>query len=139
VPEPDHLTDHVADALTDNSLSKGEDHVPGPSPNSSTNLMIQNILLRSVGRVSRITLEKALLGKRYGTEFAKDAVENRSVVHTLAAYGVTKLATKSLPGFALVSTGLLAKTLFDRSQGKRKARKAGEKALRDQADPDGTL
>lgn len=100
--------------------------------------MIQDILLRSVGRVSRMTLEKALLGKRYGTEFAKDAVENRTVTHTLAAYGVTKLATKSLPGFALVSTGLLFKTLFDRSQGKRKARKAGEKALREQADPDGT-
>ncbi|WP_052769073.1 hypothetical protein [Aurantiacibacter marinus] len=132
--DPTHLTDIAADAVADAE----DDRVPGPSPNPATNLMIQDILLRSVGRVSRMTLEKALLGKKYGTEFAKDAVENRSLTHTLAAYGVTKFATKSLPGFALVSTGLLVKTLFDRSQGKRKARKAGEKALRDQADPDGT-
>lgn len=134
MPEPTHLTDRVADALTDSDDS----HVPGPSPNPATNLMIQDILLRSVGRVSRMTLEKALLGKKYGTEFAKEAVDNRSLTHTLAAYGVTKFATKSLPGFALVSTGLLVKTLFDRSQGKRKARRAGEKSLRDQANPDGT-
>ena len=137
MPKPTHITDRAADALDD--ATGNTDGVPGPSPNPATNLIIQDILLRSVGRVSRITLEKALLGKRYGTEFAKKAVENRSVVHTLAAYGVTKFATRSLPGFALVSGGLLVKTLFDRSQGKRKARQAGEESLREQADPDGKL
>ena len=137
--DPDHLTDFAVDALADEGSASGDSQVPGPSPNPATNLLIQDVLLRSVGRISRMTMQKALLGKKYGADFAKDAVDNRSLKHTLAVYGVTKFATKSLPGFALVSSALLVKTLFDRSQGKRKAKLAGEKALRDQADPDGTL
>ncbi|WP_340588900.1 hypothetical protein [Erythrobacter alti] len=139
--KPSHITDRASDALEDAAESAGltENVVPGPSPNPATNLIIHDIVLRSVGRVARLTVEKALLGKRYGSQFAKEAVENRSVVHTLAAYGVTKFATRSLPGFALVSGGLLVKTLFDRSQGKRKARKAGDATLQEQSKPDGKL
>ena len=130
--KPNHLTDRIADQFN----GQEDNAVPGPSPNPSTNLVIHDIALRSVGRLSRMTVEKALLGRRYGSQFAKDAVENRSLIHTLAAYGVTKFATKSVPGFALVTTGLLAKTLFDRSQSRRNARKAGEKSLRKQARED---
>ena len=132
MPKPNHLTDRIADALNDDRSGD----MPGPSPNPATNLLIHDILLRSVGRLSRQTVEKALLGKRYGKDFAKEAVENRSMLHALAAYGVTKFATKSIPGFALVSSGLIAKTLFDRSQSKRRARRQGEETLRKQADPD---
>ena len=135
MPKPNHLTDRIADALNDDRSGD----MPGPSPNPATNLLIHDILLRSVGRLSRQTVEKALLGKRYGKDFAKEAVENRSMLHALAAYGVTKVATKSIPGFALVSSGLIAKTLFDRSQSKRRARRDGEQTLRKQADPDSMI
>ena len=135
MPKPNHLTDRIADALNDDRSGD----MPGPSPNPATNLLIHDILLRSVGRLSRQTVEKALLGKRYGKDFAKEAVENRSMLHALAAYGVTKFATKSIPGFALVSSGLIAKTLFDRSQSKRRARRQGEETLRKQADPDSMI
>ncbi|MBU1254132.1 MAG: hypothetical protein KKE69_07030 [Alphaproteobacteria bacterium] len=136
--KPTHLTDMASDRIDDavESVSGERDTVPGPSTNPSTNLIINDILLRSVGRLSRITVEKAVLGRKYGSQFAKDAVENRSLLHTMAAYGVTKVATRSLPGAAIVSTGLVLKVLFDRSQSRRKSRRTGERMLRKQADSD---
>ncbi len=136
--KPTHLTDTVSDRIDDaaDAISGERDTVPGPSTNPSTNLIINDILLRSVGRLSRLTVEKAVLGRKYGSQFAKDAVENRSLLHTMAAYGVTKVATRSIPGAAIVSTGLVLKVLFDRSQSRRKSRRAGESALRKQAKPD---
>lgn len=136
--KPTHLTDMAGDSLADaaDAISGERETVPGPSNNPSTNLIINDILLRSVGRLSRLTVEKALLGRQYGTQFAKDAVENRSLIQTLAAYGVTKVATRSLPGAAIVTTGLALKVLFDRSQSRRKSRRSGARALRKQANPD---
>lgn len=132
-----HITDIVGESLaeTADAPSGESETIPGPSTNPATNLIINDILLRSVGRLSRQTVEKALLGRQYGTQFAKAAVENRSIVHTLAAYGVTKLATRSIPGAAIVTSALALKVLFDRSQSRRQSRRAGEKALRKQADP----
>ena len=136
-----HITDRAGAALervTDKHPGKG-DPVPGPSTNPATNLIINDILLRSVGRLSRLTVEKAILGRQYSKQFAKEAVENRSILHTLAAYGVTKVATRSLPGAAIVSGGLIAKTLWDRAQSKRTSRRNGERMLRKQADPDSSV
>lgn len=136
--KPNHLTDYAADAIeraTDDYPAQ-KDPVPGPSTNAATNLLINDILLRSVGRLSRQTVEKLLLGRQYGKQFAKDAVENRSLVHTLAAYGVTKVATKSVPGAVAVTGALVLKVLFDRSQSRREARRKGRKMLRKQADED---
>ena len=131
---PNHLTDVVSDEIAGAKKdARGENAIPGPSPNPSTNLIIHDILLRSAGRLTRQTLEKALLGRQYGSKFAKEVVENRSLVQTLAAYGVTKVATKSVPGAVLVGAGLLAKTIFDRSTSRRKSRRSGEKALRKQS------
>jgi hypothetical protein len=133
--KPRHLTDTMGKALeriTDEQPSV-PDPVPGPSPNPATNLIIHDIMLRSAGRLSRMAVEKAVLGKQYGKQFAKDAVENRSVLQTLAAYGVTKVATRSVPGAVAVGTGLILKVLFDRSQSKRKSRREGDRQLRKQA------
>ena len=135
--DANHLTDKVSDAIARvEREATNETTVPGPSPNPATNLLIHEIVLHSAGRLTRHTLEKALLGRKYGSQFAKDAVENRSIVHTLAADGVTKYATKSVPGALIVGMGLLGKTLFDRSQSRRKARRQGEKRIRGQADGD---
>lgn len=134
--KPNHVTDYIGDKTEDalDSMPGRKDPVPGPSTNPSTNIIIHDILLRSVGRLSRMTVEKALLGRQYGKQFAKDAVENRSIVQTLAAYGVTKVATKSIPGAAIVTTGLALKVLFDRSQSRRQSRVKGDKALKKNAD-----
>lgn len=136
-----HLTDTLGEKLesaTDRTPER-KNKVPGPSTNPATNLIIHDIALRSAGRLSRMAVEKAILGRQYGTKFAKDAVENRSVVHTLAAYGVTKVATRSLPGALIVGTGLALKVLFDRSQSKRETRRKGDRTLRKQAKRDSAI
>ena len=136
-----HITDRAGDKLDDAATrlrGKG-DHVPGPSTNPATNLIINDIMLRSVGRLSRLTVEKAILGRQYSREFAKEAVENRSLLHALAAYGVTKVATRSVPGALLVGAGLAAKTLYDRAQSKKSSRRRGQKTLERQADPDSAI
>ena len=131
---PNHLTDKVSDGIARVEREFSDKNtVPGPSTNPSTNLIIHDIILRSAGRLTRQTLEKALLGRQYGSQFAKEVVENRSLVQTLAAYGVTKVATKSVPGALLVGGGLLLKTIFDRSTSRRQSRRKGEKALRKQS------
>ena len=138
---PNHLTDWAGEKLervTDGD--PGDDApVPGPSPNPATNLLINDIMLRSAGRLSRMAVEKAVLGRQYGKDFAKDAVENRSLLHAIAAYGVTKVATKSVPGALLVGSGLALKVLFDRSQSRRKSRAQGNRTLRKQAKPDSAI
>ncbi len=139
--KPNHLTDVVGETIAQapDGLRDKRHKVPGPSTNAATNLIIHDIALRSAGRLSRMAMEKAILGRQYGSKFAKDAVENRSLVHTLAAYGVTKVATKSVPGALIVGTGLALKVLFDRSQSKRKSRAAGDRTLRRQARSDSAI
>ena len=110
--------------------------VAGPSPNPATNLLIHDVLLRSGGRLLRLGLEKGLLRNRYGKSTAKDMVENRSLVQTLATYAVSRVATRSVPVAIVVGGGILAKTLFDRRQSRRTARRKGDKALRDLASGD---
>lgn len=87
------------------------------------NLIVTEIILRAVSRLSRQSLEKAAARRHFGPAKAKAIVEERSILHTVAAYGVTKLATRSVPGALLVGGGLLAKTLYHRGSAKRKARK----------------
>ena len=128
-----HLTDMASDGLQE--VGDGND-VPGPSSNPATNLIISDILIRGIGRLTRQTIEKAMLGKKYGSEVAKQTVENRSMAHTLTAYGITKFATKSVPGALIVTSGIAAKVLFDLGKSRRQSRKDGDKFLRQQADPD---
>ncbi len=112
----------------------GIDKVPGPSPNPATNVLIAEILVRSGGRLARRALEKGLLKARFEREQAVAIIEGRGLAHTLISTTVARVATRSVPGALLVGGGLLAKTLYDRSISRRKARRRGRKALEEQAD-----
>jgi hypothetical protein len=117
----------VKDAI--GKAQSGVEKVPGPSPNPATNVLIAEILVRSAGRLARRTMEKGLLKARFEREQAMAIVEGRGLTHTLVSTAVARVATRSLPGALLVSGGLLAKTLYDRSISRRKARRRGNKAL----------
>lgn len=128
-----HITETIADAVEpaaqDAASEAKPDALPGPSTNPATNLIIADIVMRGVGRVVRNSLHKGVLRTRYSQDKARKIVENRSVVQTLAIYGVTKLATRSVPGALLVGSGLIAKTLYDRGQSRREAKRKGDKQL----------
>jgi hypothetical protein len=111
----------------------GVERVPGPSPNPATNVLIAEILVRSAGRLARRTMEKGLLKARFERDQAAAIVEGRGLAHTLVSATVARVATRSVPGALLVGGGLLAKTLFDRSISRRKARRRGRKQLAEQA------
>ncbi len=113
---------------------RADNDVWGPSPNPATNLIVQDLILRAAGRLTRTSLEKGLLRRRYGGEHAKKIIENRSLVQTLLAYGATKYATRSIPGALLVGSAVLGKTIFDRAIDKRRARRAGDEQLAEQAE-----
>ena len=103
--------------------------VPGPTENPATNLMMADIALRTGSYLMRNLVERKILGKRYGKVDAKKIIASRSVKQTVATVIVSKVATKSVPGAVLVGSGLIVKTLFDRSQKRRKAKRAGDRAL----------
>lgn len=109
------------------------DDLWGPSTNPATNLIVQDLILRAAGRVTRNSLEKGILRRRYGGDHAKKIIENRSIGHALLAYGATKFATRSIPGALLVTGALIGKTIFDRSMSKGKARREGDRQLAEQA------
>ena len=130
-----HITETAADAIETEvqSLKSAQkpDKLPGPSTNPATNLLIADIAMRGVGRIVRNSLHKGVLRTRYSQDKAKAIVENRSVINTLAVYGVTKLATRSVPGALLVGGGLLVKTLYDRGKSRMEARRAGDDTMDD--------
>ena len=107
--------------------------VPGPSTNPATNLLIMDIAIRGVSLLAARGIEQAALKLRYHRDTAGDIVEGRSMVSTLAATGAARMATRSVPGFLLVSGGLLAKALVDRSLRPRDARRKGDRKLAKQA------
>ena len=104
--------------------------VPGPSPNPATNLLIHDVVMRTGGRLIRHTVEKGVLAGRYGGKDAKKIIENRGLGQALVGTLIARLATRSLPGAVVVGSGLVVKTLYDRSRSKRAARKSGDRMLK---------
>ena len=90
---------------------KGDDEVWGPSTNPATNLIIQDLILRAAGRLTRTSLEKGLLRRRYGGEHAKKIIENRSLVQSLQLgllfhlYGAFQKAQGIQPGLISILHG----------------------------------
>lgn len=106
----------------------------GLSPNPATNLVIADVAMRSGGELLRMAVEAALLGRSQGGRKAKKAAAGRTLKQTIIGAALGRVATRSVPGALLVGGGMLAKTLYDRAQGPRKARAAGERDIAEQAD-----
>ena len=107
----------------------GTAKVPGPSSDPSTNLVLTDVAIRMASYVMRGAIEKRLLKGRYGKNTASEIIKNRSIGQTLATVLIAKFATRSIPGAALVSTGMAAKVLMDRSKARHRARAQGDKDL----------
>jgi hypothetical protein len=75
-------------------------------------------------------VEKGVLAGRYGGKDAKKIIENRGIGQALMGTLIARIATRSLPGAVVVGSGLIVKTLYDRSRSKRAARKSGDRTLR---------
>ena len=107
--------------------------VPGPSSNPATNLIILDIAMRGASLIASRGVQRALLRTRYQREKARDIVEGRTMLASLAATGAARIATRSVPGFLLVAGGLFAKAVIDRSLSRRESGRRGERQLAEQA------
>jgi hypothetical protein len=105
----------------------------GPSPNPMTNLLIADLALRGGGQLLRHVVERAVLGAKFSPAKAKNIVGGRTMFQTLLGTAVARIATRSVPGAIVVGGGLLAKTLFDRREDKRRARAKGQREITAQA------
>ena len=105
---------------------------PGPSPDAATNLVLADILIRAGGTIVRRAVERNLLKGRFGRDTAQDIIANRKARQTLAAAAAAQLATRSVPGAAVVGAGIGLKLLLDLSN-RRRARLRGQRKLVDQA------
>ncbi|MGB3807745.1 MAG: hypothetical protein WA936_11150 [Erythrobacter sp.] len=91
--------------------------LPLPSSNPATNLIITEIALRALSIIVRNQIETRVAEASYGDkERAKELVNGRTIVSTLALYGAGKLATRSPLGLGIVATTLVGKTLYDRGR-----------------------
>ena len=133
---PSHVTDKASHKLSNLAAPLADTKGPGTlglSPNPATNMFIADIAMRGVSQIVRNTLHKSVLQNKYGPDKAKKIVENKSLFRSLVLLGASRMATRSVPGAVLVSGGLLAKALLERSQAKRKGhgatRRKGEETL----------
>ena len=136
-----HVTDKASDKLSALAAPLANTDGPGKlgiSPNPATNMMIADIAMRGVEQIVRKTMHKSVLQNAYGPDKAKKIVENKSIFRSLALYGASRIATRSVPGAALVGGGLLVKALLERSQARRgdrrKVKAKGERTLEKMAE-----
>lgn len=115
---------------------RGKDNVPGPTENPATNLMLADVVMRMGSYMLRGGVEKAFLKKRYDDKTAKEIKNNRSLVSTLGSIAVAKFATRSIPGAAIVGTGILGKVLYDHSKSRRANKREGDAELMENASKD---
>ncbi len=112
-PAPEHADDATDDASR-SSLSF-------PSTNPGTNLLIADIVVRGASTLLRRGVEERVVKASADTdEEAREVLDGRTMLTTLALYGASKLATRSVPGLAVVAGGLVLKTLYDRGKTRQK-------------------
>lgn len=114
----------------------GKPALPGPSENPATNLLLADIVIRIGTSFLRTGVEKAFLKNRYPPDTASSIVDNRSALRTLGAVAVAKFARKSIPGAAIVGTGIVGKLLYDNSKTRRANQRKGDTQLLQQAAED---
>lgn len=103
--------------------------VPGPSPSPASNIIMADVIMRMGSYLLRRSVERGFLKGRYGKQTARDILDNRTMSQTLASVAIARLATSSLPGAAIVASGMAAKVLLDRSKRRRLARAEGDRDL----------
>lgn len=90
--------------------------LPLPSTDPATNFLIADIVLRAAGDFAREAIEKKTLAQTYDRDKAEELVSSQSIAKTIALYGITRIATRSPAGLAVVAGALVLKALYDRGK-----------------------
>ena len=119
--------DRVTRALDkDSEAYKAEAPFLPPSPDTATNLLIADIVLRGASRLFRESVQRRIARASVADEEeAEKLIGGKTLLKSLALYGASKLATQSKAGLGVVAGGLALKTLYDR--GKAREKRKGHK------------
>ena len=128
----DTRPDRVTRALDqDSEAYKAETPFLPPSPDTATNLLIADIVLRGASRLFRQSVERKIAHASIEDEAeAEKLIGGKTLLKSLALYGASKLATRSKAGLGVVAGSLALKTLYDRGKARQK-RKAQKGARQD--------
>lgn len=122
-----NATPPAVDALEEGSIveeanvAEETSAFPGPSPNSATNLLIADVLLRGASKLFNGSAKGQMLRTLIDPAAAKRVLNGRTMGKSVVTYAATRLATRSIPGLLVVGGGLVAKTLLDRRSARQKA------------------
>lgn len=119
-------TGSASDANSDSGPRSGKE-VKLPGTSVGTNLMVADILVRGASRLLRGDIKRRIDRNSEPQEDGEsDKLNGRAILTTLGLYGASKLANRSPRGLAIVTGGLLAKSLYDRGKSRqlRKRREA---------------
>ncbi len=98
----------------------GEPQAPAsPARPNTASLLLSDIVMRTGTSLLRGFVERSFLKGRYGAETAREVTANRSLGGTLLSIGIARMAARSLPGAALLGTGLITKALYERGKARR--------------------
>lgn len=104
----------------ENSSSKdaltGKRGLPLPSIDPATNFLITDIVLRAAGDFARKAVEKKTLAQTYDRDKAEELVAKQSIAKSVAIYAITRIATSSPMGLAVVAGGLTLKAFYNRGK-----------------------
>lgn len=106
----------VPAATPETGTDAGLAGVPLPSTNPATNFLIADIVLRAAGDLVRERVERGMITKTYDEEKAEELVDSSGLLTTVALYGISRIATRSPAGLAIVAGGLVLKALYDRGK-----------------------
>ena len=133
LPDDGHAVVAKGKSPSGKKAAPRDDEIHGPSPNAATNLAIADIALRGGAALVRHTIERAVLGKKYGPRKAAKVIKGRSLKESLLHGALARVALRSVPGAIVVGGVLVAKTLYDRNKA-REARRKGEATVNEMAE-----
>jgi len=135
-----NLADQAAERLEQDTTAKEllatdvdateNSRLPVPSTNPATNLIIADIVIRSLSVMLRDKVEEKVAKASFDDEErAKDLLNGRTIVTSVALYGASKLAMRSPLGLGLVTAALVGKSLYDRGRTVQRKRRSAAKHL----------
>ena len=108
-------------------LVQHDGDVPGLSASkAAASLVLADLVTRAGNSLLKHFVKSTIVKGSYDKKTAKALVGRRTPSQKVTALALAQVATRSVPGAAVVGAGLVAATIYRRGKAKRDARIAGD-------------
>lgn len=101
---------------------KSHESVPGADSKAVASLLVADIVMSAGSFLLSRFVEKQILKTHYDKDAARELRAQQTKGQAVATSAATKLATRSVPGAAIVTGGLLLGSMYKRGRARKKAR-----------------